>query len=87
MSNVEKVNLHMKVRYGKSLDDMEISHVPGYWRDKEPQMHKGHPLHTCLGCGEPFKATYTYFDPARSVDGRFASRTRTWRSIAESEGV
>lgn len=78
------VDFHMRLHYGKGLDEMEISDVPGYWRDKEPQMHTGHPLHGCLGCSGPFRATYTYYDPPRR-DGRFASRTRTWEILANDQ--
>jgi hypothetical protein len=73
----------MRIHYRKGLDEMEISDVPGYWRDKQPQMHTGHPLHGCLGCSGPFRATYTYFDAPRR-DGRFASRTRTWAILANA---
>jgi hypothetical protein len=78
------VDSHMRLHYRKGLDEMEISDVPGYWRDREPQMHTGHPLHGCLGCSGPFRATYTYYDPPRR-DGRFASRTRTWAILANAE--
>ena len=75
------VDSHMRLHYRKGLDEMEISDVPGYWRDREPQMHTGHPLHGCIGYSGPFRATYTYYDPPRR-DGRFASRTRTWAILA-----
>lgn len=72
-----RVSRHMKMKYGVSLDELDISDVPGYWKDREARMHPGHPLHGCLGCSGPFKAAYTYFDPPRE-HGRFASPTRTW---------
>lgn len=34
------------------------------------RMRHGHPLHWCVGCvgcGGPFKATYTYFDNGREI--------------------
>jgi hypothetical protein len=77
------VDSHMRLHYRKGLDEMEISDVPGYWRDREPKMHTGHPLHGCLGCSGPFRATYTYYDSPRRY-GRFASRTRTWKILANS---
>jgi hypothetical protein len=75
-----RVDAHMRLHYRVSLFDLEQTDTPGYWRDKEPKMHPGHPLHSCLGCGGPFRATYTYFDPPR-VGGRFASPTRTWAAL------
>jgi hypothetical protein len=65
------------------LDAMDTTDTPGYWQDKEPRMHHGHPLHGCLGCSGPFKATYTYFDTRRE-NGRFASPTRSWRVIRDA---
>ena len=77
----ERVREHMKRKYRVDLDDLEISDSPGYWQDKEPKMHKDHPLHSCLGCdGAPFIATYTYHDhPRDHATGKFASSYRTWR--------
>lgn len=76
------VDASMQRRYNVSLDDLEITATPGYWQDKEPKYHKGHPLHGCIGWEGPFRATYTYFDSPR-INGRFASRTRTWRALKE----
>jgi hypothetical protein len=76
----ERVDAHMRTHYRVPLAAMEMTDTPGYWRDKEPRMHPGHPLHSCLGCDGPFSATYTYFDPPR-IGGRFASRTRTWAAL------
>jgi hypothetical protein len=82
MEEIERVRQHMKMKYGIDLDDLEISDVPGYWQDKEPKMHPGHPLHGCLGCDGPFRATYVYRDnPVDRTTGRFVSPYRTWRKI------
>lgn len=75
-----RVDAHMRLRYRVSLHDLEQTETPGYWQDKEPNMHPGHPLHGCIFCDGPFRATYTYFDPPR-VSGRFASRARTWAAL------
>jgi hypothetical protein len=83
MTQIENLEWHMKTYYGKSLSELEISDVPGYWIDKELKIYKGHPLHSCLGCSGPFKATYAFFDEPR-INGKFASRTRTWRSLYSS---
>lgn len=82
MTNIEKVAQYFRWRYGVDLADLEISDVPGYWRDRDARMHPGHPLHTFMFCGGPFKATYTYTDPPRER-GRWASPHRTWRAIYE----
>ncbi|MBW1732410.1 MAG: hypothetical protein JRH08_16960 [Deltaproteobacteria bacterium] len=89
---MERVRSHMRTYYNVDLDDLEITHVPGYWQDKEPKMHPGHPLHGCLFCDGPFRASYlpdsqrqagTYFDPIRDPKGRFSSPYRTWRLLYE----
>lgn len=80
-----RVDAHMRLWYRVSLADLEQTDIPGYWRDKEPRMHPGHPLHGCLGCDGPFRATYTYFDPPRS-GGQFASTTRTWAALKANPG-
>ena len=77
---VRLVDSHMRMKYRKGLDEMEITETPGYWRDREAKMHPGHPLHGCIGCDGAFKATYTYFDRGRER-GRFASPNRTWRIL------
>jgi hypothetical protein len=59
---------------------MDITETPGYWQDKEPRVHVGHPLHACIGCDGPFKSSYTFFDNQRQ-NGRFASPTRSWTAI------
>jgi len=81
----KRVDEWMYIKYGKHLKDLDISDVPGYWRDKEATMHPGHPLHTFIGCSGPFKASYTYTDSIRDRNGRFASRTSTWKLIKDYE--
>lgn len=80
---IQRVDSWMRFKYGIGLDQMEIAHTPGYWQDKEPRIHPGHPLHRCIGCSGPFKATYKYFDTGRE-NGRFVSPTRSWRIIRDS---
>jgi hypothetical protein len=59
-----RVAWHMRMKYRVEMQDIEITDTPGYWRDREPKMHPGHPLHGCIGCDGPFRATYSYFvDP------------------------
>jgi hypothetical protein len=76
---------NFKLRYGVELDDLEISEVPGYWHDKTAKHHKGHPLHSCIGCDAPFKATYAYFDNIKGVDGKFQSPHKTWMLLKEAQ--
>jgi len=83
---MERVRSHMRIYHNVELDDLEITDVPGYWQDKEPQMHPGHPLHRCLFCDGPFRATYRYLDPTRDSKGRFSSPYRTWRLLYEYFG-
>ena len=79
---IQRVDSWMRLKYGIGLDDMEITDTPGYWQDKKPRIHRGHPLHSCLGCDGAFRATYTYFDSHRE-HGRFVSPARSWRIIRE----
>lgn len=81
----EKVDAHMRLHYSTPLADMEMTDTPGYWQDKEAKHHPGHPLHGCLGCAGPFKATYTYRDCTRE-SGRFVSPYRTWRTLKAAVG-
>ena len=83
---MERLRSHMRTYYNVDLDDLEITHVPGYWQDKEPKMHPGHPLHGCVFCEGPFRATYRYLDPIRHSKGRFSSPYRTWRLLYEYLG-
>ena len=79
-----RVDIHMSIAYKVSLADLEITDSPGYWQAKEERVHPGHPLHRCLGCEGPFKATYTYFDHYR-VSGKFASPTRSWAALRKAD--
>jgi len=83
---MERVRSHMRTYYNVDLDDLEFTDVPGYWQDKEPKMHPGHPLHECVFCDGPFRASYRYFDPIRDPKGRFSSPYRTWRLLYEYFG-
>jgi hypothetical protein len=80
----QRVDAHMRRQYHIGLDEMEITDTPGYWQDREPKMHPGHPLHDTVGNQGPFQATYTYHDSPR-LNGRYASNTRSWRAIWEAE--
>jgi len=81
-----RVAWHMRMKYRVEMQDIEITDTPGYWRDKEPKIHPGHPLHACLGCEGPFRATYTFFDSPR-LKGRFASPTRTWAALRSRQAA
>ncbi len=81
MTPEDKVRQHMKSKYRVNLDDLELANTPGYWIAKEAKIHKGHPLHGCIGCGGPFRATYTFFDRNKDSRGRFASPYRTWNAM------
>jgi len=68
-----RVDSYMRRKYRVSLDDLEPTNTPGYWRDKEPRMD---PLSS-----KPFRFTYTYYDHQRGIKGRFDSRTKTWAEL------
>jgi hypothetical protein len=80
----QRVDAYMRSRYRIGLDEIEITDVPGYWQDREPRLHPGHPLHGTAGNQGAFRATYTYYDSHR-MNGRYASNTRSWRAIWEAE--
>lgn len=61
-----------------TLDDLVITDVPGYWRDKEAGRRPGWPI------GWYGKSTYRYVDPLQGPDGRFQSPYRTWRIIKDA---
>lgn len=82
----QRVDAHMRLYYRKPLADMVTSDVPGYWHDREAMVHPGHPLHGCLFCAGPFKASYQYLDqPRDAITGRFASPYRSWRVLRAVE--
>lgn len=87
-SAINRVKNNFKRYYRNvNFDDLEISEVPGYWREKEAKMHPGHPLHGCLFCEGPFKATYTYHDYGRDEKGRFSSPYKTWNIIKAGTAI
>jgi len=82
---LERVANYFDLYYGVSLESLEITNTPGYWRDRVAKIHPHHPLHGCLGCSGPFKATYRYYDPLQDSNGRFQSRYKTWKIIAQAQ--
>jgi hypothetical protein len=85
MDEIEKVRDYMKYKYQVDLADLEISDVPGYWRDKVPKMHPRHPIHQLIGCRGPFKATYTYFDNPRdySVEDQYGDLNNMLKGVTK----
>lgn len=85
---IERVRWRFKHKYNVDLKDLEITDSRGYWRDKEEKMHYGHPLHSCLFCSGPFKASYRFHDysdaSSRDSKGRWLSPYRTWKLIYEA---
>ena len=81
-----RVDSYFRMKYNKSIHEMEISDVSGYWRDREPGYYPHHPLAGCLGESATFRATYTFLDggTGRDARGRFVSPYATWRRIYEA---
>jgi hypothetical protein len=70
-----------------TVDDLEVTEVPGYWRIKTACGGRGHcasPLHGCLFNEGPVRHTIHFTDPSRDRSGRFASPYRTWRALADN---
>lgn len=73
---IKWVNDDFQMRYKKTLDDMVIEPVRGYWRQKEP----------CKGeCGmghtQPLCHTYYFAQPGKGRNGRFLKPYRAWEVI------
>lgn len=70
-----KVAAWMAVKYGKSIQMLELSDTKGYWKDKFPVMTDNGPCYY----------TYTYYDNPRDSGGRFQSTTISWEILKEWE--
>ena len=86
---IDNVKWHFKTYHGKSIDDYEITNIPGYWRAKEPcgGKHKCRaPIHGFMFNEGPTKHTLYYAEPGlRDSKGRFISQFRAWKLIKEHE--
>ena len=80
---IDRVKSYLRIYHpDTNYDDIEISETKGYWKDKEPKIHKGHPLHNCIACSDPFTATYQFVEHGlRDKNGRFISPFRTWKIL------
>lgn len=66
----ERADNHMRIYYNRPLDTMEISSVPGYWRERTSRRSDG------------FKSSFSYFEYGlRDSIGRFVSPTLTWQIL------
>lgn len=66
---------------GITINDLEISDTPGYWRLKKPCLgypQCRHPIHRCLFEEGPTYHTISYFDTKRDETGRYISPYATW---------
>lgn len=81
MGTYDRVRKYMKNKYNKDLADLEISDVPGYWRDKFACNNCRHPIHLTLGNSEPTYHTYYFTEPGRDENGRFLRPFRAWEEL------
>lgn len=86
----KRLRHYLRLYHRATLDDVEITDVPGYWKRKLPCDGQGSchsPIHWCLGNQGQIRHTISYQDEGR-VNGRFASPYRTWRTIkAHQQGT
>lgn len=71
----------LKLRYGLSVADIEITETPGYWRVKTPCDGRGkcnHPLHGVMFNEGGLSHTVRYLDSGRNRHGQFESPYKTW---------
>lgn len=78
MTAAERVDRHFRLIYRRSLDEYEISDIPGYWRLREP----------CTRCAPPAREhrhTASYYDDSKDpASGQFVSPYQTWRELRQS---
>lgn len=78
------LDLHLRIHYSLTADDVEISDVRGFWYIKElcdENCH--HPIHGCLGCEGRIHHTISYKPFGRDSKGRFLSCYRVWDALAK----
>lgn len=68
-----RVDIEFRCRFGKNLSDLEITNIPGWWRDKNLSRHPGFPV--------DYRASYRYLDPVRRPNGSFRGMFRTWQIL------
>lgn len=84
----QRLSHYLATRHRASLDDVEPTSTPGYWRYKRPCTGCVHPLdgHFPTGCG--ITHTVSYFDAKdRDAQGRWLSPYRTWREAVAAHGT
>lgn len=88
MEAYERVQKHMNNKYGKKLEDLEISDVKGYWKDKYFCGGKGKcfsPLHRTMFNDDPVKHTYYFVEYGRDEKGRFLKPYRAWEELKKMD--
>ncbi len=88
MTTRERVEQHMQTYYRKSLDDLEITDTPGYWRDKKlcGGREKCHaPIHQFIHCEGGIQHTYYFAEYGRDKKGRFLRPFRAWEELKKEQ--
>lgn len=87
---VEEANkaleIHLKIYYSMTLDDVEITDVKGYWHMKklcDENCH--HPIHTCLGCKGRMHHSIHFVQHYRNDKGQFRSPYLVWKVLHEEK--
>ncbi len=80
----ERVQDHMLRMYRKKMEELEITDVPGYWKDKHPCKGAGacrHPMHAVMFCEAGTRHTYRFRENDRDSNGRFMRPFRAWEEL------
>jgi hypothetical protein len=90
MDAYERVKRHMKLHYNKDIDDLIISSVKGYWKDRYPCAGKNgcrHPIHNYIGNDEGTCHTYYFAEYGRDEKGRFLKPFRAWQELSQANVI
>lgn len=90
MNAYDRVKKYMKWYYNKDIDDLKISIVRGYWRDKE--LCTGingcrHPIHETIGNSNGTYHTYYFAEYGRDERGRFLKPFRAWQELSQANFI
>jgi hypothetical protein len=80
----KRLNNYLTMHYHKTIDDVVISSVRGYWKDKElcDITTCGSPLHGFMGCSSAVKHTYHFREyDLRNKKGQIISPFRVWDTL------
>ena len=90
MDAYNRVKSYMKWYYNKDIEDLVISTVKGYWRDKEPCAGINgcrHPIHGTTGNSDGILHTYYFAEHGRGKNGKFLKPFRAWQELSQANFI